>query len=135
MGLSTFLRGTLLEKTKFAFEVYDLNSDGRITREEMFQLLKYSLIKQPTDEDPDEGVRELVEITFKRLDVDHDGRLNFTDFQQAVEDNALLLEILGQCFPDEEVTTAFLSTFQEIQIPESVYYIKPAKSFMSSTAA
>ncbi|CAH8867263.1 unnamed protein product [Trichobilharzia szidati] len=113
MGLSTFLRGTLLEKTKFAFEVYDLNSDGRITREEMFQLLKYSLIK----------------------DVDHDGRLNFTDFQQAVEDNALLLEILGQCFPDEEVTTAFLSTFQEIQIPESVYYIKPAKSFMSSTAA
>nr|CAH8820032.1 unnamed protein product [Trichobilharzia regenti] len=135
MGLSTFLRGTLLEKTKFAFEVYDLNSDGRITREEMFQLLKYSLIKQPTDEDPDEGVRELVEITFKRLDVDHDGRLNFTDFQQAVEDNALLLEILGQCFPDEEVTTAFLSTFQEIEIPESVYYIKPAKSFMSSTAA
>lgn len=28
-----------------AFDVYDLNSDGRITREEMFQLLKYSLVK------------------------------------------------------------------------------------------
>ncbi|TNN11185.1 EF-hand calcium-binding domain-containing protein isoform 1 [Schistosoma japonicum] len=135
MGLSVFLRGTLEEKTKFAFDVYDLNTDGRITREEMFQLLKYSLIKQPTDEDPDEGIRELVEIAFKRLDMDHDGRLNLTDFRQAVENNALLLEILGQCFPNEEVTTAFLSTFQEIKVPESISYIKPAKSFMSSTTA
>ncbi|CAI2733156.1 unnamed protein product [Schistosoma spindalis] len=135
MGLSIFLRGTLEEKIKFAFDVYDLNSDGRITREEMFQLLKYSLVKQPTDEDPDEGIRELVEMAFKRLDMDHDGRLNYTDFQQAVEDNALLLEILGQCFPNEEVATAFLSTFQEIKVPESICYIKPAKSFTSSINA
>ena len=27
------------------FEVYDLNSDGYITREEMFHMLKHSLIK------------------------------------------------------------------------------------------
>ncbi|RTG87728.1 uncharacterized protein DC041_0009176 [Schistosoma bovis] len=146
MGLSIFLRGTLEEKIKckyviwtneclVAFDVYDLNSDGRITREEMFQLLKYSLVKQPTDEDPDEGIRELVEMAFKRLDMDHDGRLNYTDFQQAVEDNALLLEILGQCFPNEEVATAFLSTFQEIKVPESICYIKPAKSFISSINA
>ncbi|VDO64780.1 unnamed protein product [Schistosoma curassoni] len=74
-------------------------------------------------------------MAFKRLDMDHDGRLNYTDFQQAVEDNALLLEILGQCFPNEEVATAFLSTFQEIKVPESICYIKPAKSFISSINA
>merc|ERR1711976_1108106 len=41
-GLSTFLRGNLEERTKFCFDVYDLNSDGYISREEMFHMLKTS---------------------------------------------------------------------------------------------
>ena len=49
------------------FTVYDLNGDGYISREEMFQLLKSSLIKQPTEEDPDEGVKELVELSLKKM--------------------------------------------------------------------
>ena len=47
--------------------VYDLNGDGFISREEMFQLLKNSLVKQPTEEDPDEGVKELVELSLKKM--------------------------------------------------------------------
>jgi Ca2+-binding EF-hand superfamily protein len=39
-GLSVFLRGSLEERTGFCFRVYDLNSDGFITRDEMFSLLK-----------------------------------------------------------------------------------------------
>ena len=50
------------------FRVYDLNGDGYISREEMFQLLKHCLIKQPAEEDPDEGIKELVEITLKKMD-------------------------------------------------------------------
>lgn len=49
------------------FEVYDLNSDGFISREEMFHMLKNSLLKQPTEEDPDEGIKDLVEITLKKM--------------------------------------------------------------------
>ena len=49
------------------FRVYDLNGDGYISREEMFQLLKHCLIKQPAEEDPDEGIKELVEITLKKM--------------------------------------------------------------------
>lgn len=33
----------------------------------MFQLLKNCLVKQPAEEDPDEGVKELVEITLKKM--------------------------------------------------------------------
>ena len=47
--------------------MYDLNGDGFISREEMFQLLKNCLVKQPAEEDPDEGVKELVEITLKKM--------------------------------------------------------------------
>uniref|UniRef100_A0A8C7E671 EF-hand domain-containing protein n=1 Tax=Naja naja TaxID=35670 RepID=A0A8C7E671_NAJNA len=66
-GLSIFLRGTLEEKMKYCFEVYDLNSDGYISREEMFHMLKNSLLKQPSEEDPDEGIKDLVEITLKKM--------------------------------------------------------------------
>ncbi|EMP35285.1 Cyclin-dependent kinase 6 [Chelonia mydas] len=66
-GLSIFLRGTLEEKMKYCFEVYDLNGDGYISREEMFHMLKNSLLKQPSEEDPDEGIKDLVEITLKKM--------------------------------------------------------------------
>ncbi|KAE8596852.1 hypothetical protein XENTR_v10016264 [Xenopus tropicalis] len=66
-GLSVFLRGTLEERIKYCFGVYDLNGDGYISREEMFHMLKNSLLKQPSEEDPDEGVKDLVEIALKKM--------------------------------------------------------------------
>uniref|UniRef100_A0A8C2NU85 EF-hand domain-containing protein n=1 Tax=Capra hircus TaxID=9925 RepID=A0A8C2NU85_CAPHI len=88
-GLSVFLRGTLEEKMKYCFEVFDLNGDSFISKEEMFHMLKNSLLKQPSEEDPDEGIKDLVEITLKKMDHDHDGKLSFADYEQA----------LGSCLP------------------------------------
>ncbi|XP_044151725.1 EF-hand calcium-binding domain-containing protein 1 isoform X1 [Bufo gargarizans] len=108
-GLSVFLRGTLDEKIKYCFEVYDLNSDGFISREEMFHMLKNSLLKQPTEEDPDEGIKDLVEITLKKMDHDHDSKLSFLDFEKAVREENLLLEAFGPCLPDSKSIMAFES--------------------------
>ena len=47
--------------------MFDLNGDGHISREEMFQMLKSCLIKQPSEEDPDEGIKDIVEITLKKM--------------------------------------------------------------------
>ncbi|KAM6375773.1 calaxin isoform 1-T1 [Alca torda] len=102
-GLSVFLRGTLKERIKYCFEVYDLNGDGYISREEMFQMLKNSLLKQPSEEDPDEGIKDLVDIALKKMDYDHDGKLSFMDFEKAVRDENLLLEAFGPCLPDLKV--------------------------------
>ncbi|NXC92712.1 EFCB1 protein, partial [Certhia familiaris] len=99
-GLGVLLRGTLEEKMKYCFAVYDLNGDGYISREEMFQMLKNSLLLQSADEEPDEGVKDLVEIALKKMDYDHDGKLSFTDFEKAVRDENLLLEAFGPCLPD-----------------------------------
>ncbi|NXH59198.1 EFCB1 protein, partial [Rhabdornis inornatus] len=112
-GLGVLLRGTLEEKMKFCFTIYDLNGDGYISKEEMFQMLKNSLLIQPADEEPDEGVKDLVEIALKKMaiilcwsvpfllqDHDHDGKLSFTDFEKTVRDENLLLEAFGPCLPD-----------------------------------
>lgn len=70
------------------------------------------LIKQPGEEDPDEGVRDLSELALKKLDVDHDGKISFRDYEMAVKEEPLLLEAFGQCLPTDENCMAFLATLQ-----------------------
>lgn len=78
-GLSVFLRGTPAERIAFCFRVYDINADGFIARDEMFTLLKNCLIHPPQEEDPDEAVREWMEIILRKMDGDSDGRVGSCD--------------------------------------------------------
>ncbi|KAG7189358.1 hypothetical protein KM043_017008 [Ampulex compressa] len=96
LGLDVFLRGTLRDRIEFCFKVYDLNNDGYITKDEIFQLFKNCLLKQPGEEDPDEGVRDLSELALKKLDVDRDGKISFADYRSAVKEEPLLLEAFGR---------------------------------------
>ncbi|XP_037937005.1 EF-hand calcium-binding domain-containing protein 1 [Teleopsis dalmanni] len=112
VGLSTFLRGTIAERAAFCFRVYDLNADGYITKDEMFTLLRNCLIKQPQDEDPDEGVKDLVEIILKKFDLDKDGKVSLQDFMSTVTAQPLLIEAFGQCLPSESAVMSFFSTLQ-----------------------
>ncbi|XP_041975782.1 EF-hand calcium-binding domain-containing protein 1 [Aricia agestis] len=109
-GLSVMLRGSDDERISHCFAVYDLNNDGFITRDEMFILLKNSLLKQPGDEDPDEGVRDLVELVLKKLDIDKDGKISMEDYREAVQQEPLLLEAFGQCLPSKRHAATFLKT-------------------------
>lgn len=111
-GLSIFLKGTLTEKIEFCFSVYDMNADGFITKDEMFQLLKNSLIKHPQEEDPDEGVKDLVEIVMKKLDKDKDGKVSLMDYKQSIFEEPLLLEAFGRCLPVERARDTFMSTMK-----------------------
>ncbi|XP_040116219.1 EF-hand calcium-binding domain-containing protein 1-like isoform X2 [Oryx dammah] len=99
-GLSVFLRGTFEEKLKFCFEVYYFNGDGYISRERIYDMLKNSLHQQSPGEETDEGIRELVDIALKKMDYDNDGRISFADFEKAVKEDRLLLEVFGPCLPD-----------------------------------
>ncbi|XP_019298855.2 calaxin-like isoform X2 [Panthera pardus] len=101
-GLSVFLRGTFEEKLKFCFEVYYLNGDGYICREEIFDMLKNSLHQQSSEEN-DEGIKELVDITLKKMDYDNDGKISFADFEKAVREERLLLEVFGPCLPEAKL--------------------------------
>jgi len=111
-GMSTLVKGTLEDQMKYCFQVYDLNSDGYISREEMFHLLKNTLVKQSTEEDPDEGVKELVETALKKLDHDHDGRVSYQDFKKATLEEKLHLEFLGTCLPTDTLKKRFISEME-----------------------
>ncbi|KAJ3334656.1 EF-hand calcium-binding domain-containing protein 1, partial [Gonapodya sp. JEL0774] len=102
--MSVFLKGKVEEKVKFCFRVYDLNGDRFISKDEMYQMLKNSLVRA-IDEDED-GVKELVEIALKKLDEDHDGRVSDADWSSAVAKEGLLMEAFGKCLPAEKVGCA-----------------------------
>ncbi|VDI52603.1 Hypothetical predicted protein [Mytilus galloprovincialis] len=109
LGMSVFLRGTIDELCKYCFDVYDMNSDGFISREEMFHLLKQSLIVPGNEQDdPDDGVKDLVEVALKKLDQDHDTRVSFEDFKTSIHDDNLLLECFGRCLPNLPRKESFL---------------------------
>ncbi|XP_060841429.1 calaxin isoform X1 [Rhopalosiphum padi] len=114
-GLSVLLKGTQDERIKYTFTIYDLNNDGFITKEEIFSLLRNCLVKHPQDEDPDEGVRELVDIVLRKMDCDNDTKLSFEDFSTSVIKQSLLLEAFGQCLPSREISENFLNSIHSVQ--------------------
>ncbi|XP_051007954.1 calaxin-like [Acomys russatus] len=106
-GLSVFLRGAFEEKMKFCFEVYYLHGECYISREKIFDMLKNSLSQQSPEEENDEGVKELVDISLKKMDYDNDGKISFADFEKAVKKDRLLLEVFGPCLPDAKTCLHF----------------------------
>lgn len=67
-GLSTLSRGTMEEKLRWTFSLYDINGDGYITREEMTDIATavYELMgRSPDSNGPDPNkIRDKVERVF-----------------------------------------------------------------------
>ncbi|XP_041046051.1 Kv channel-interacting protein 1 isoform X2 [Carcharodon carcharias] len=83
MGLSVLLRGTIQDKLKWAFNLYDINKDGYVTKEEMLDIMKsiYDMMGKYTypilrEETP----RQHVEIFFQKMDKNKDGVVTIDEF-------------------------------------------------------
>ena len=77
-------------------------------RDEIYQMLSMSLLRPSTEEDLDESVKELVDITLKLLDKDDDNKISFDDYKRAVLEDNLLLECLGPCLPSRKTLQIFI---------------------------
>ncbi|EPY79238.1 hypothetical protein CB1_000947002 [Camelus ferus] len=66
-------------------------------------MLKNGLHQQSPEEAIDERIKELVDIALNKMDYDNDGKISFSDFEKAVKEDRLLLEVFGPCFPEAKV--------------------------------
>uniref|UniRef100_A0A3Q3BQ02 Potassium voltage-gated channel interacting protein 2 n=1 Tax=Kryptolebias marmoratus TaxID=37003 RepID=A0A3Q3BQ02_KRYMA len=82
-GLSIILRGTVNDRLNWAFNLYDLNKDGCITKEEMLDIMKsiYDMMGKytyPTMQD--DAPRDHVENFFQKMDQNKDGVVTIDEF-------------------------------------------------------
>jgi len=73
-------RGDREEKVKFAFQVYDIDGDGFIRPDELFQILKMMVGNNLTDEQ----IRKAAQETFSEADRSKKGKLDYDDFSEAL---------------------------------------------------
>uniref|UniRef100_A0A803SLS9 Kv channel-interacting protein 4 n=1 Tax=Anolis carolinensis TaxID=28377 RepID=A0A803SLS9_ANOCA len=88
MGLSILLRGTVQEKLNWAFNLYDINKDGYVTKEEMLDIMKaiydmmgkctYPVVKE-------DAPRQHVETFFQKMDKNKDGVVTIDEFIESCQ--------------------------------------------------
>ncbi|PNJ87056.1 KCNIP2 isoform 10, partial [Pongo abelii] len=87
-GLSVILRGTVDDRLNWAFNLYDLNKDGCITKEEMLDIMKsiYDMMGKYTYPAlREEAPREHVESFFQKMDRNKDGVVTIEEFMESCQ--------------------------------------------------
>ncbi|XP_022250160.1 Kv channel-interacting protein 1-like isoform X2 [Limulus polyphemus] len=94
VGLSALSRGSVQEKLKWTFNLYDINGDGYITKDELFRIVTsiYDQMGRAVDSVVDDHTtKEHVDKVFKKLDLNQDGVVTMDEF-------------LDSCTRDENIT-------------------------------
>ncbi|BFZ14040.1 hypothetical protein BsWGS_17078 [Bradybaena similaris] len=104
-----FLTSDVDIKINFVFDVYDLDSDGLLTKLEVHTLLM-TTISQAGDEQ-DEMLKDLIEIVMKVVDRDGSGTIDLSEFRDLVKKDVLYIELLGQVIPDDTGIQMFKNSF------------------------
>lgn len=113
--LSLLLRGTLEDKMKFCFFVYDINGNGKLERKEIIRLLGNCFITEKA-EDAESAVKDSTSIVVRKMDLDGDGSISFDDYRNSVLKQKELLECFGRCLPDRMCAATFMHTFTDKNI-------------------
>ncbi|XP_077161121.1 calsenilin isoform X1 [Paroedura picta] len=88
IGLSILLRGTVHEKLNWAFNLYDINKDGYITKEEMLAIMKsiYDMMGRYTYPILREDAPiQHVEKFFQKMDKNQDGVVTIEEFLETCQ--------------------------------------------------
>ncbi|XP_036070699.1 calcineurin B homologous protein 2 isoform X1 [Oryzias melastigma] len=68
-------------KLKFAFKLYDQDRDGKISRDELLQVLRAMLGLQVTEEQ----LQSIAERAIQEADLNSDGAISFDEFKKSLE--------------------------------------------------
>uniref|UniRef100_UPI003AAFE1FD A-type potassium channel modulatory protein KCNIP2-like isoform X5 n=1 Tax=Centroberyx gerrardi TaxID=166262 RepID=UPI003AAFE1FD len=95
MGLSIILRGSITDKLNWAFNLYDLNKDGCITKEEMTDIMCsiYDMMGKYTYPCmKDNAPKEHVDNFFRKMDKNNDGVVTIEEFLETCQKDENIMQ-------------------------------------------
>jgi serine/threonine-protein phosphatase 2B regulatory subunit len=96
--LSVFSESSpVIEKERLAFLLYDIDKDGFISENELFEVMKTMVGDNVNDDD----LRTMVKSTIKDGDTTGDGKLNFNEFRQLMKDEDIQSKMTIQFSADD----------------------------------
>jgi len=98
VALSVTSRGSLDDKLKWAFQLYDIDGDGEISYDEMLKIVEAiykmvgTMVKLPEDEDtPEKRVKKI----FKMMDKDESNSLTMEEFREGSQRDQTIVSALS----------------------------------------
>ncbi|XP_013792834.2 frequenin-1-like, partial [Limulus polyphemus] len=101
-ALSVTSRGNLDEKLVWAFKLYDVDNDGSITREEMYNIVDaiYQMLgNKDKAEGEEETPKEKVDKIFEQLDKNNDNQLSIEEFREGSKKDPKIVQALSLYAP------------------------------------
>ncbi|XP_045902945.1 Kv channel-interacting protein 2-like isoform X1 [Micropterus dolomieu] len=95
ISLSIILRGSINDKLHWAFNLYDLNKDGCITREEMTDIMHsiYDMMGKYTHPSmKDNAPKEHVDNFFQKMDKNNDGVVTIEEFLETCQKDENIMQ-------------------------------------------
>lgn len=80
-------RASTNDKAKFAFDLYDVNGNGEITREELKQLVSAVMKRSIFLNLDEEAIERVLDNTFEQVDIEKDGSISYEEFYMMVKEN------------------------------------------------
>ncbi|EDW15965.1 uncharacterized protein LOC6574458 [Drosophila mojavensis] len=96
---SVFLSKNLDERIQFAYKVYTTSTSGVLNRETVGMSIDHFFVGEDDDE-VKELQADMLEYIFNKFDTDKDGIISYEEYYEIVSNQPVLLEFLGQIFPD-----------------------------------
>jgi len=103
-ALSITSRGNLDEKLHWAFKLYDVDNDGYITRQEMFNIVDaiYQMVgQQPSagdngggEDHEDNSPQKRVDKIFSQMDKNHDDKLTLEEFKEGSKADPRIVQVI-----------------------------------------
>jgi len=96
-ALSITSRGNLDEKLNWAFRLYDVDNDGYITRQEMYDIVDaiYQMVGQQTVSEDENTPQKRVEKIFDQMDKNHDDKLTLEEFKEGSKNDPRIVQALS----------------------------------------